>query len=101
MRLRAILVFFLMGAAFFVSAVPREDLPETTFNEADAPVILAPAERPSIQLVAPPIDLVVSSSALPPLCADCLVSHFERPLEPVFSLRHRRSLQDLLCTLLV
>jgi len=100
MRPRALLAFVLLGSALFVSAVPRADSPETTFNESDAPVNLAPVERPRIQLVSPVADSAVSSSA-PPLCADCLVRFFVLQSAPVFNRHHRRPLQDLLCTLLV
>jgi hypothetical protein len=96
------LVFFLLGAAVFASVVPREDLPETSYDESDTPVIVAPAVRPRIQLVTPTLDPTAHSPApvrSAPL-ADVLgaVSH---QLAPVSSSLHRPSLQNLLCTLLI
>jgi len=65
-RLRWISVFLLAAAAVLVSTVPRVDSPETTFNEADAPVNLAPSARPNIQLVPPAVD-PIAISPVPPL----------------------------------
>jgi hypothetical protein len=101
MRIRVMLVFFLMGAAIFASAVPREDSPETSFDEADTPVIMAPAERPRIQLVSPAaLDLAVPSPVQSARVVDGF-SAVSRPLAPVSSSPHRPSLQNLLCTLLI
>jgi hypothetical protein len=94
------LVFFLMGAAIFASAVPREDSPETSFDEADTPVIMAPAERPRIQLVSPALDLATPS----PVPSARVVDGFtavSRLLAPVSRSPHRPALQNLLCTLLI
>ncbi len=94
------LVLFLMGAAIFASAVPRADSPETSFDESDAPVIVAPAERPRIQLVSPAIDLTAPSPVSSARVAEGF-SVVSRQLMPVPSSLHRPSLQNLLCTLLI
>jgi hypothetical protein len=97
------LVFLLMGAATFASVVPREDLPETSYDESDTPVIVAPAERPRIQLVAPALDLIADSPVLSARLADgfITISRQLSQLTPVSSSLHRPSLQNLLCTLLI
>jgi hypothetical protein len=104
MRIRVMLVFFLMGAAIFASAVPREDSPETSFDEADTPVIMAPAERPRIQLVSPAFDLTAPSPMRSAQVVDgfAAVSHQLAPLSSSLhrpALPNRPSLQSLLCTL--
>jgi hypothetical protein len=103
MRFRAMLVFFLLGAAIFASAVPREDLPETSYDESDAPIIVAPVERPNIQLVAPALDLSAPSPVSSAPLAD-VFSAINIRFAPVSSSFHnvaRPPLQNLLCTLLI
>jgi hypothetical protein len=94
------LIFFLLGAAIFASAVPRIDAPETSFDEADAPIIVAPAERPSIQLVSPALDQVAHSSTVCAHIADTFCAD-SCQLVPVSGSLHRPSLQNFLCTLLI
>jgi hypothetical protein len=48
-----ILVLFLMAGVFGGSAVPPVDLPETTFNESDAPVNLALPSQAPLSFVRP------------------------------------------------
>ncbi len=100
-RLRWTLVLVLLAAAVCVSAVPRPDLPETPFNEADTPVNLAPPVGLRIQVIAPAIDPVVILPTLPIDCAGCIVTRLAP--EPVIAPRRRHplSLQDLLCTFLI
>ncbi|MFZ0815495.1 MAG: hypothetical protein WAM78_08245 [Candidatus Sulfotelmatobacter sp.] len=100
MRFRAVLVLFLLGAAIFASVVPRADSPETTFDESDVPVIVAPAEQPRIQFVVPALDLTALSPMPSVRVADGL-SAVGRQIAPVSSSLHRPSLQNLLCTLLI
>jgi len=94
------LIFFLLGAAIFASAVPRVDAPETSFDEVDAPIIVAPAERPSIQLVSPALDRIAHSPAVCAHIADTFCAD-SCELAPVSSSLHRPSLQEFLCTLLI
>ncbi len=100
-RYHLILVLFLLAAAVCVFAVPRPDLPETTFNEADAPVNLAPPVLPRIQIVRPALNSIAVLPALPDHCAVCVASRLV--LEPAASPRHRdaHSLLALLCTFLI
>ena len=100
MRRRWILVLLLLGAAVCVSATPRVDSPETTFNEADAPVNLAPPVRVRIQMDSPGVDLIVvlptPFHSLSSMLGDLSVETPEPPSE-----HHRPFLQSLLCTLLI
>jgi hypothetical protein len=100
-RFRWTLVLVLLGASVCVSAVPRPDLPETAFNEADAPVNLAPPVRLRIQVIAPAVDPIVVLPSLPIDCAGCFVGR--KAPEPIVApkRRHPLSLQDLLCTFLI
>jgi hypothetical protein len=65
--------------------------------------MVAPAERPRIQLIAPALDLTAPSPVGSTPVADGL-STVSRPLAqlaPLSSLLHRPSLQNLFCTLLI
>ena len=96
-RLRWMLVLFLLGAAVCMSAVPLEDLPETEFNEVDAPVNLAPPVVPRIKFTRPAGDPII----LPRLrlyCAGRRVRSLVLELAPKLTQRHLHSLQDLLST---
>jgi hypothetical protein len=98
---RSILALFLLGASICSVVLPRVDLPETAFNEADAPINLAPPVRPSIQVVPPAVDPI---SVLPPLalhCARRVVSGLMFESATVPRQRHQHSFQDLLCTFLI
>ena len=99
-RLRWLLIPVLLGASVCVSVVPRVDLPETKFNEADAPVNLAPPVRLRTQVVVPAVDPNVLPT-LPLHSASCVVSTRTPDYAAASSPRHRRSLQDLLCTFLI
>jgi hypothetical protein len=100
-RLRWISVLFLLVVAVFVSVVPRADAPETTFNEADAPVNLAPPARLGSLVVLPSVDPVAILPAVSASCSACAVSSIvlDRPTAPRQG--HRHSLQSLLCILLI
>jgi hypothetical protein len=97
---RWIVVGLLLGASVYVSVEPRPDLPETTFNEADAPVNLAPPVRPRIQIVSPAPDPIATVSGKFVYCPRCGDRLLQKP--SVTSYRYdRKSLRDLLCTLLI
>ncbi|MGA9508756.1 MAG: hypothetical protein WBV55_09035 [Candidatus Sulfotelmatobacter sp.] len=100
-RLRWLLVFFLLGASVCVSVVPRVDLPETRFNEADAPVNLAPPLQLRIRLVVPIVDANIVLPVLPVYSAGRVLSTRTPDHATAPSQRHHRSLQYLLCTLLI
>jgi hypothetical protein len=99
-RVHLTLIVILLAATVGASAVPRADLPQTTFNESDAPVNLAPPCRPSFRLAPPDVDPI---TVLPPLPTGSLASPESNLVAPAAA-PHRqfpRSLQALLCTFLV
>ena len=100
-RFRAILVLFLLGASVCAFALPRVDLPETAFNESDAPVNLAPPVRPSVQVSPPVVDPIAVLPRLPLQRANCVVDGLLLESAAVSRQRHQHSLQDLLCTFLI
>jgi hypothetical protein len=95
------LVFFLLGASVFASAVLRADLPETAFNETDAPVNLAPPIRPRMEVIPVAVNLIVASPTLPLYCASCVVTSLVLEQAAMPRHRHPHSLQDLLCTFMI
>lgn len=100
-QFRLILVVFLLGTVVCVSAGPRIDLPETAFNEADAPVTLAPPLRPGISIIAPAVDPVVVGAATVFHSADYVAERLLHAPATLPFQRHRVSLQHLLCTFLI
>jgi hypothetical protein len=98
---RWILVLSLLGAVVCVSAAPRVDLPETAFNEADAPVNLAPPLRSGIPIIAPTHNPIVVSPASVLHCPSCVVEGLLLAPASLTVQRHRVSLQYLLCTFLI
>ncbi len=100
-RLHWALVLFLFGAVVCVSSVPRVDSPETSFNEADAPVNLAPPARPCVRLTPPAVEAIMVLPALQFHSAACVVSSLLSVSAVMPAQRHRHSVQDLLCTLLI
>jgi hypothetical protein len=100
-KLRLISVLFLLAATVFVSVVPRADSPDTSFNEADAPVNLAPPARLGSLVVLPSVDPVAVLPTVSSFCTACAVTSvvLERP--SVQRQHHGHSLQSLLCTLLI
>jgi hypothetical protein len=99
-NLHLILVLILSGTAVCVAAVPRTDLPETAFNETDAPVNQAPPIFPRLKFVRPVGDPIVLPS-LPLNCADSVVCRSVPKVEAAESHRHSHCLQILLCTFLI
>jgi len=102
MRRRAYTFFFLlMAAVALVSAIPQTDLPETSYNEADAPVNLAPPVVSSSTFVRPLVTAVVLPQPLSE-AGQCLKRQplDRKRVDPMFP-RDPHSLQDLLCTFLI
>ena len=94
------LVLFLLAGVFGGSAVPPVDLPETTFNECDAPVNLGPPSQATVRFVRP----VSGPLVMPGLrfyCAGCVVSSRVLGAAGMPEQRHPHFLQDLLCTFLI
>ena len=100
-RVRAIVVLFLLGAAVCAFALPRVDLPETAFNEADAPVNLTPPARPGIRVGPPAVDPILVLPTLQFHSAVGIDSSLLLESAAVPRQRHQHSLQALLCTLLI
>ena len=94
------LVLFLLAGVFGGFAVPPVDLPETTFNESDAPVNLAPPSQAAVRFVRPVSDLRVMPG-LRFYCAGCDLSSRVPGAVARPGQRHPHSLQDLLCTFLI
>jgi len=93
------LVLFLLAGVFGGSAIPPVDLPETAFDESDAPVNLAPPSQATLRYLSPVSDpLVVPGLRF--YCAGCVVSSPVLAAPALPRERHPHSLQDLLCTLL-
>ena len=95
------LIVFLLAGVFGGSAVPPVDLPETAFNESDAPVNLAPPSQATVTFVRPVSDALVMPG-LRFYCAGCdLSSRMLGAAVVMPTQRHPHSLQDLLCTFLI
>ena len=99
-RRRRMLVLFLLAGVFGGFAVPPVDLPETTFNESDAPVNLAPPSQVTVRFVRPVSDPLVMPG-LRFYCAGCDLSSRVLGAAAMPRQRHQHSLQDLLCTFLI
>ena len=100
-RHRRLLVLLLLAGVFGGSAVLPMDLPETTFDESDAPVNLAPSSQTPLRFVRPVSDPLVMPG-LRFYCVGCVVG--SRVLGAVAMPTQRRPhyfLQDLLCTFLI
>jgi hypothetical protein len=99
-RSLALLILFLLSTVTFVSAIPQDDLPETSYNESDTPVNQAPPIVPSVR-VARPEDADIGLSK----CVGDAILRLERQLlrkrPDQLIRRDSRSLQDVLCTLLI
>jgi hypothetical protein len=98
-RVPWVTVLLLLVSAVCVSVVPRADSPETTFNETDAPVNLAPPARPGVVVAPPAINPVVAVPWLS--CPTCSMNRVELESAVTPHQRHRPSLQSLFCTLLI
>jgi len=97
---RRMLILFLLAGVLGGSAIPPLDLPETTFDESDAPVNLAPPSQITLQLVSPVID-PLRMRGLPFHCAECVVSAPALAVPAMRRDRLPRTLQDFLCTFLM
>ena len=94
------LVLLLLAGVFGGAAIPPVDLPETTFNESDAPVNLAPASQATVRFV-PPVSDPLVMPGLRFYCAGCVVSSRVLAAAAMPGQRHPHSFQDLLCTFLI
>jgi len=99
-RSRCILVLFLLVAAVCIFALPRVDLPETVFNEADAPTNLVPHVWRSIRVIPSGDQPITVLTALTHHCAVRAVSSLVCEAAAVPRQIHQRYL-EVLCTLLI
>ena len=104
-RCYRIFVLLLLAGVLVASTVPPVDLPETTFDESTATVNLAPPPHTAFRLVRPVFVRAVGDALVIPdvrlHCTGWVVSSRMLAAEAVPGHRHARSLQDLLCTLLI
>jgi hypothetical protein len=94
-------VLLLLGAVVCVSAIPQMDLPETSYNEVDAPVNQAPPVVPGVRFVRPTMARVILPRQVCEARRGVSAQGHERK-SAYTPVRHDpRSLQDLLCTFLI
>jgi hypothetical protein len=99
-RRRRMLVLFVLAGVFGGSVVPPLDLPETSFNESDAPVNLATPSQATVTFVRPLSEpLFMRTSWF--YCAGCDTSSRTPEAAAGARQRHPHSFQDLLCTFLI
>ena len=94
------LVLFLVAGVFGGSAVPPVDVPETTFDESDTPVNLAPASQATLGFVRP-ISAPLVIAGLRFYCAGCVASSQVLGAAAMPRQRYPHPLQNLLCTFLI
>ena len=95
-----ILVLFLVTGVLGGFAVPPVDLPETGYNESDAPINLAPPSQATLSSIRPVNDPLLMSD-LRFHCVGCVVNSCLLGAAAMPGQRHPHSLQDLLCTFLI
>ena len=93
-------MLFLVTGVLGGFAVPSVDLPETNYNESDAPINLALPSQATLSSMRP-----VSDPLLMPglrfYCAGCVVNTRLLGAAAMPGQRHPHSLQDFLCTFLI
>ena len=100
-RHRQLLVLLLLAGVFGGFAVLPVDLPETAFDESDAPVNMASPSQTPLRFVRP-VSVPLVMPGLRFYCAGCVVSSRVLGAVAMPTQRHPHySLQDLLCTFLI
>ena len=94
-------ILLLLTAIVCVSAIPRADVPETSYNEADAPVNQAPPVVLGIRFVRPAKAALVVPRKTVEATWHVLSPVDERKPASVLVVHDAHSLQDILCTLLI
>ena len=94
-------LLFLLTALVCVSAIPQTDLPETSYDEADAPLNQAPMVLLKIPLVRPAgVSIVLPKKTVQAEWTQRVPA--DASLSTPASVRvDSHSLQDLLCTFLI
>jgi hypothetical protein len=99
-RSLTLLILFLLSTVTFVSAIPQDDLPETSYNESDTPVNQAPPVVPSVRVARPEAADIGLSRRVGDATLGFERQLFSKRAYPLIR-RDSRSLQDLLCALLI
>jgi hypothetical protein len=94
------LALVLLAGVFGGCAVPPVDLPDTNFDETDAPVNLAPPSQATVRFLRPVSD-PLEVPGLRFYCAGCNLSRRALEAADTSRQRHPHSLQDLICTFLI
>lgn len=84
----------------YASTIPPVDLPATAFNEADAPVNLAPPSLPRFKF-APPVSNLILLPSLSARCERCGIQSWTPDPVATQGQRNPHRLQYLLCTFLI
>ena len=95
------LVFLLLGAVLCVVAVPQTDIPETPYDESDAPVNLALPVLPSVTFVRPPAAPVILPERVCETGRGVRYQSLERKSAYPLVRRGAHSVQNLFCTFLI
>jgi hypothetical protein len=94
-------VLLLLSAVVCVSAIPQTDLPETSYNEVDAPVNQSPPVVPGVRFVRPAIAPVILPRQVCEAGLGITSPALERKAACTPVRRDPHSLQDILCTFLI
>jgi hypothetical protein len=94
-------VLFLLASVALISAIPRADLPETSFNEVDAPVNQAPPAVSGGRFVRPDVAPAILPNHVCETGRGARCQSVDRKSATPLVRRDQHSLQDLLCTFLI
>ena len=95
------LLFFVVTSVAMCLAIPQTDLPETNYNEVDAPVNQAPPAFRGISFVRPPVKAIILSKHIAEVARRISPPSIEREYDVRLFPRDPHSLQDLLCSFLI
>ena len=102
MRRRAFtLLLLLMASVTLCLAIPQTDLPETNYDEVDAPLNQAPPAFRGISFVRPPVTAVILSRHIAHVGRRVAPPSVEQKRDVRFFPRDPHSLQDLFCVFLI
>ena len=94
-------VLLLLTAVVCASAIPKADLPETSYNEVDTPVNQSPPLVLGIRFARPARVAITIPRKEVQARSETRAPVEERTLATVAVRHHSHSLQELLCTLLI
>jgi hypothetical protein len=84
-----------------VSAIPQTDLPETSYNEVDAPVNQAPPVAAGSRFVRPPVATTIMPRQVCEVRLGVKVQTHDGKAAHQAVRRDSHSFQDILCTFLI